>query len=314
MQAIVTVTGVIEPREAGVTLAHEHVLCDLWDLFPSYNNVLDDEGLAIEELRLLREAGGRTLVDCTPVGLRRNPEGLRRISEASGIRIVMGSGWYREPVYPEYIRRLGPDDLAEMIVKDLTKGADGTTVRAGFIGEIGTERSNITAAQERVFRAAARAHRRTGATIWTHTTYFGELALNQIELLREEDVPATRIVISHLGDRFNFDHLRTIARTGVFLGIDNIGNPATEGYAPDDVHARNVAQLIDEGFLDQILLSTDICTKSRLAAYGGGGYGYLLNKFLPRLRQHDISEAHIRQVTVDNIARALTYDAAVDSR
>ena len=72
---------------------------------------------------------------------------------------------------------------------DIVDGADGTDVRAGIIGEIGTERKHITPAQERVFRAAARAQRRTGACIMTHTTHFGELALEQTALLREEGVP-----------------------------------------------------------------------------------------------------------------------------
>src|SRR4030095_13015279 len=116
-------------------------------------------------------AGGKSLVDCTNIGLGRNPLALRRIAEATNVNIIMGSGWYRERVYPDYIKELGPDQLADIIVRDITEGADGTDVRAGMIGEIGTERHWITPAQERVFRAAARAQKRTGVSIWTHTTH-----------------------------------------------------------------------------------------------------------------------------------------------
>ena len=81
-----------------------------------------------------------------------------------------------------------PDTLADRLVRELTVGVDGTDIRAGFIGEIGTERGHISPAQERVFRAAARAHRRTGCPILTHTTHFGELAMEQLDLLGEEGV------------------------------------------------------------------------------------------------------------------------------
>src|SRR6266852_133759 len=76
---ITTVLGQITPQEAGFTLSHEHLMCDLWRLFPSYDNILDDECLAEEELCRYRDAGGGAVVDCTSVGLGRNPEALRRI-------------------------------------------------------------------------------------------------------------------------------------------------------------------------------------------------------------------------------------------
>src|SRR5215831_18847496 len=217
--AIVTVTGPIAAGQAGYTLSHEHVLCDLWRLANSYENVLDDESLAISELAEYRQAGGTCLVDATSCGLGRNPDALRRISEASRIHIVMGCGWYRERVYPALVYERDTNALADLIVEEVTQGVDGTGVRAGIIGEIGTERYHITPAQERVFRASARAQRRTGSCIMTHTTHFGELALEQIALLREEAVPPERIVISHLGDRHDTTQLMKIAQEGVFLSV-----------------------------------------------------------------------------------------------
>ena len=59
----------------------------------SLDGILDDEALAIEELGAYAAAGGRSIVDLTNVGLRCNPEGVRRIS-------VMGCGCYRQPYYP----------------------------------------------------------------------------------------------------------------------------------------------------------------------------------------------------------------------
>lgn len=304
---IVTVNGPIPASQAGCMLSHEHLLCDLWAFTRSYDGILDDECLAISELAHYRDAGGSSLVDATSGGLGRNPLALRRISEATGVRIVMGSGWYRESVYPAAVHERDANALADLIVTDLVHGADGTDVRAGIIGEIGTERKHITPAQERVFRASARAQRRTGACIMTHTTHFGELALEQIALLREEGVPARRIAISHLGDRHDTTQLLSIAREGVFISVDNIGYVGA-GYPPDEVRMRNVCLLAREGHLEQIVLGGDICQKSHLSAYGGKGYAHVLRSFLPMLRANGVPEEAIHQMTVANPARMLDIE------
>jgi phosphotriesterase-related protein len=277
-------------------------------LTKSYDGILDDESLAASELSGYRAVGGVTLVDATSVGLGRNPAALRRISQASGIRIVMGSGWYRECVYPSFVWERDTNALADLIVRDLVEGADGTDVRAGIIGEIGTERKYITPAQERVFRAAARAQRRTGACVMTHTTHFGELALEQIALLREECVRPQRIVISHLGDRHDPGPFLRIAREGVFLSVDNIGYTG-QGYPSDEVRMQNVCRLIAEGHVAQIVLGGDICQKSHLAAFGGKGYGHVNRCFLPLLRSHGVNDDAIHQMTVRNPARMLDIAA-----
>ncbi len=306
---IMTVLGPIAANEAGFTLAHEHLLCDLWRVYPSYDGILDDEELATQELQGYLKAGGQSIVDVTSEGLGRNPDALRRIAEATGANIVMGAGWYREDVYPQHVIEKSTNELADLIVQDLTVGANGSQVRAGVIGEIGTERYFITPAQERVFRASSRAQRKTGAPIWTHTTHFGELALEQIALLREEGVPADRIVISHLGDRHSDRGLLAIAEQGVFLGIDNIGYLG-DGYPTDQVRAKNVVKLIKEGHLDRILLSGDICMKQHLTAFGGKGYCHIIKEFVPILKKEQVSDQAIHRMTVTNPARVLNVDSS----
>jgi phosphotriesterase-related protein len=306
---LMTVCGPVEAGAAGITMSHEHLLCDLWPIVKSYDGILDDETLAAAELAVYREAGGHTVVDVTSGGLGRNPLALRRLSEATGVNIIMGAAWYRETVYPAFVYELDANTLAARIVAELTEGVDGTDVRAGVIGEIGTERKFITPAQERVFRAAARAHLRTNAAIVTHTTHFGELALEQIALLREEGVAASRIVISHLGDRLDRSHVFAIARQSVYLSIDNIGYVGN-GYPGDEIRAGNVHALIREGHLDQILVGGDVCMKSHLRAYGGKGYDHVVCRFIPMLRTIGVKEDEIHAITVTNPARAFETCAA----
>lgn len=302
-----TVMGPIPTNKLGFTLAHAHLIIDLWQFVKSYDAILDDEALATEEMMNYKSVGGHSVVEVTSGGIGRSPVALRRLSKATGINIIMGAAWYREAVYPKFVYELDTNSLSDVVVRELTVGVDETDVRAGVIGEIGTERGCITPAQERVFRACARAQQKTGVTIVTHTTHFGELALEQIALLHEEGVPSDRILISHLGDRMETSGLKAIAEKGVFLGIDNIGYERN-GYATDQMRARNVAWLISEGHLPRILLSSDFCFKSHLAVYGGKGYTHVISSFLPMLRTQGISEEAIHQMTVVNPISALAVD------
>jgi predicted metal-dependent phosphotriesterase family hydrolase len=308
---VVTVRGPVDPSDLGVTLSHDHLIIDAFKLFGeasgSYAWIMDDEDIASAEVRRFRDAGGGAIVDPTNVGIGRNPAALRRISQATDVHIVMGAGWYRERAYPEYVYEEMPDALADRLVRELVVGVDGTDIRAGFIGEIGTERTHISPAQERVFRAAARAHRRTSCPILTHTTHFGELALEQLDLLGEEGVPADRVIISHLGDRVGIKWWLPIAERGAWLNIDNLG--FVSGYAPLEVRADNVVALCREGFLSQIMLSNDLCLIDQMSAFGGPGYDNVIRNFVPLLRARDLSEADIQTLLVANPARAFAYDA-----
>ena len=78
--------------------------------------------------------------------------------------------WYRDFGYLKIVEERNSNELADVLVKEIEHGVSDTKIRAGFIGEIGTGRHFIKSAEERVFRAAALAQRRTGVAITTHTT------------------------------------------------------------------------------------------------------------------------------------------------
>lgn len=301
-----TVLGPIAPEQLGICMVHEHLIVDSWALWqvPNYSLIVDDVGLVTEEVQAYRAAGGVSIVDVTTIGLGRNASALKRIAEATGVQIVMGTGWYRERAYPTYIQEKSTDELAAMMVREIEDGIDETGIRAGIIGEIGTERHFITPAQERVFRAAARAHLQTGAPITTHTTHWGELALEQLALLAEEGVDPKHVIVGHLGDRRDIDLLVPIAETGAFLGIDNIGYL---DYQKEERRAQNVIDLIAAGFRSQILLSMDIATLNDLHWYGGKGFDYLLLRFIPLLRELGATEEDVTQLLVTNPSRAIAF-------
>jgi phosphotriesterase-related protein len=301
---VMTVLGPVAPEALGATLMHEHIIIDLRHSLYAFDAILDDVELAVDELRRFKAAGGGTVVDVTNKAMGRDVRAQERIARESGVHIVAATGYYTEPYYPPEVYELSTNRLADRIVAELTEGIDGTGVRAGIIAEIGTGRDFLKPAEERVFRAAARAQRRTGAAIMTHT-FLEQLIPDQLAILEEEGVEPSRIIIGHLGDRRDLDRLRAIADTGVYLGIDHIGAAV---HQRDDQRARTVAQLIRHGHLDQLLLSMDICMKSRLHWYGGTGYDHLQNVFVPLLREAGVTQAEIETMLIDNPRRVLAFD------
>ena len=302
---VITVQGVIRPEEMGVTYPHEHLFLDAMDHYSSYGYqlVIDDEDVMAQEILEFTTRGGRTICDVTLDEIGRDPERLVRFSRRTGINVVMGCGWYRDFGYPPIVAEKTSCELAEVLVREIEIGVGDTGIRAGFIGEIGTGRHHVSPAEERVFRAAALAQTRTGVVISTHTTRWGTLAMEQIAMLEEFGTDLSRVIIGHLGDRVGVKNLLPIAARGVYMEVDNIGYL---DYQPEYVRADNVAALVKEGFVQRVLLSEDICMLNHLKYTGGKGYGYLLETFVPLLRERSVTDEQIYQMMVVNPANAFS--------
>ena len=301
-----TVLGPVAPGDLGFTLPHEHTKCSLWWIENrwDYWELIGDEPRMNEELAAYKALGGGTLVDVTPIGIGRDLTRLARLSQATGLHIVAGAGWYRQAYYPAEARidRRSIDDLADEIVQEFVGGP----VRPGIIGEIGTDKPWVTAQEERVFRAAARAALRTGASVTTHAVQ-SDVGLAQLTILEDEGLDPARIVIGHCDSHPRIEHWREIVRRGAHVEADFLGmsfTPLERAGEPKVVDL--ISTLLNEGFEKQILLSQDVCHDSQLASYGGNGYTYLQKSFLPRLVEAGVNAATIKTITVENPARLLT--------
>jgi phosphotriesterase-related protein len=296
----------VAPGDLGFTLPHEHTKCSLWWIENrwDYWELIGDEPRINEELAAYKALGGGTLVDVTPIGIGRDLTRLARLSQATGLHIVAGAGWYRQAYYPAEARidRRSIDDLADEIVQEFIDGP----VRPGIIGEIGTDKPWVTAQEERVFRAAARAALRTGASVTTHAVQ-SDVGLAQLTILEDEGLDPARIVIGHCDSHPRIEHWREIVRRGAHVEADFLGmsfTPLERAGEPKVVEL--ISTLLNEGFEKQILLSQDVCHDSQLASYGGNGYTYLQKSFLPRLVAAGVNAATIKTITVENPARLLT--------
>lgn len=299
---VMTVGGEIAAESLGVTLPHEHVFADLLKEYRS-SGILSDEELAVAELRRFAVAGGTTIVDLTTVEIGRDPDALRRVSAASGVQVVMGCGHYRDPYLDrEWFDRTPVELIAAEMVEEITDGVGPDRIRPGIIGEIGCDQGYLSAAEERSFRAAARAHLETGLAISTHAAR-KPVGLAQLAILEHEGVDPRRVIIGHCDTVPSTVYHLELARRGCFVQMDGLGS---DGPYYEERTLGYVERLAAAGHLRQILLSHDIFLPQHLAAHGGAGYDHVLVGVAPALRDRGFSDADVRTLLVDNPRRALT--------
>lgn len=300
--SIRTVLGPVAPEDWGVTLCHEHLLVDLSGAKHDPDAALTDEALVTSEVADLVLAGGTALVEVTAHGMGRNAEALRRIASATHCRVVCATGFYYGQFLPEWIHSASVDELAEVFERELTEGTP-EGVQVGVIGEIGTSLNQVLPAEEKLFTAAARAQRRTGAPIMTHTS-LGTMALAQLDILEGAGADLSKVSISHQDLNGDVNTHVEIARRGAWVQYDTVGK---ERYQSDDRRLQMVMEMAERGWAHRLMLSCDISRPSYLKRRGGFGYAYLLTDFVPRLRAAGISDELLRQMLVTNPSQFLAY-------
>ena len=274
------------------------------------NYVLADEQLAIDEAMAFKNAGGGTLVEVTSIGIKRAPEAMRRVAEATGLNIIMGTGFYTTVFHPDDMDSRSVEGLTEEIVGDVTQGVGDTGIRAGIIGEIGVNGDPITANEIKSLRAAARASRLTGGAITLHCGGAGAERQQTLDILEQEGADPTRVIFGH-ADQINedMDLMLELLERGAYLEFDLLGRDGVLEKSVTLKDAEAIVQLTGTGHAHRILLSHDVCWKVHLKRYGGFGYAFILETFLPHLRTIGVSDADIDQMMVTNPKTVLPFTA-----
>jgi len=262
-----TVTGDVAVDGLGTVLMHEHVFTLTPELQADYPALMgwDEEirvAQAVEWLRSARAVGVDTIVDLTVIGMGRDVARIRRVSQESGVRVLVSTGLYTYDALPKYLEYVGPgtalggeDPMVEMFVRDLTIGIADTGIRATMLKCV-TDAVGITPGIDRLIRAVARAHRETGAPITTHSHAPSRNGRDQLDLLEEEGVDLTKVVVGHSGDSQDIDYLRSLADRGATLGMDRFGLDGGR-YLDFAARADIVARMCELGYAGQMVLSHD---------------------------------------------------------
>lgn len=292
-----TVLGDVAPGELGVCDAHDHLFLTSPQL-PGQE--LDSVNSSAAELAAFRAAGGCSVVQWTPYGMRRRAAELPGLARTSNVRIVAATGLHQAVHYtPELLTRLRTEGLEALFVHELTQGIGDSGVRAGLIKVAGGYHG-LDAHARWTMAAAAGAHRATGAPIAVHLE-LGTSALDVLDLLCGElEVPPGKVILGHLNRDPDFEVHREAASTGAWLAFDgpSRAHHATDWRMPDAVRA-----LAEAGHGDRLLLGGDTTTAAARSVNGGPGLPHLLRRVRPRLERAVGKELVDRMVTV-NAARA----------
>lgn len=296
-----TVLGPVDVDELGVTLTHEHLHNDQFEVYTSNRDArLYDTDMLVEEVQRYADAGGRTMFEVTPRDLGRNPAGIAEVARRTGLNILMSTGRYREEFYEADLWKRSTRDIATEFIADIEEGVDG--IRAAVIGEIGTNGYHVSPVEERIHRASARAHNATGAPITTHSAC-SEVGLAQLDIFEEEGVDLRRVVVGHCDTWPFIEYHEAIAARGAFVQYDVIRGIFA---AEVERQARLVVEMIERGHIRQLLLSQDINREISLVGYGGTGYAFVVTTFSEMLRDRGVTDAQLETLLVENPRRVLT--------
>lgn len=345
---VITVRGPVRPEDLGVTLTHEHVFVDLtgyyrppddpvastelagpvtpeqhgileyFDYWSRDNLVLNDLRTAIAELRYFTARGGRSICDVSSRGIRLDNRlgELRILSEVLDLNIVVGTGCYIDSHQESFVATTQVEDLAELFVREITEGIEGSGVRAGILGEIGLS-TPPTATELRVLEAAAVAHGATGAPIVVHQSDYRDFRVPHValDLLEANGVAMDRVAIAHACFCADVERIATAAARGAYVAFDHFGMPGYERdidwQLPRDLdYVRQVIALVEAGHVQRLLLSHDICAKSHLRTFGGHGYSHLLGVARAMFTRSGLTAVDYETMMVANAARLLPLRAS----
>ncbi len=301
---VMTVTGPVAPDKMGFVLTHEHVLVDFVgaDLITKDRYQADDVfQVVLPYLKQAKDLGCHTFVECTPSFIGKDPVLLKRLSEATGILMLTNTGYYgaaNDKYVPKHAYDESADQLSARWVKEWEEGIEGTGIRPGFI-KIGVDRDALSEIDQKLVRAAARAHLKTGLTVMSHTG-FSTPAHEEIAVLREEGVHPGAWIWTHAQNEKDNEQHKKAAEAGAWIAFDGVNKNRLER---DLVHLKAMKNY---GLLDRVLLSHDAGWYEPGKPNGGVFRPFvdLFETFLPALKDNGFSEDEIHKLTVENPKRA----------
>ncbi len=311
-----TVLGDVMPEALGLTLGHEHLYGQPPAEYAEDDLCLTDYDAAAAELTAFKQAGGAAVVEMTTVDYGRDVRVLKQLSQSTGVHIIAATGFNKAKFADRYSSSLSEVQLTSWMITEVTEGikeppdfvalgSEQTDVRAGVI-KGSSSLNGPTVHEEKVLRAAAAAHLKTGAPVSTHTEK-ASWAIEQAAYLIDHGVRPEKLLIGHLDFQPDVAFLCELASSGVYLGLDQFSK---EKYLPDDKRLELVVQLFEVGYGAQLILSGDLARYSYWSVSGGTGLPHLPHTVQARLNRAGLSNTQLNQLFRDNPARWLQFGQA----
>lgn len=298
-----TVLGDIKKDEFGKTMCHEHFIIDLNRVRHDGISMIETVEEVIPEIEMMMELGVEAAIEVTTIDLERDVLKLKQISEKTGLKMVCSTGYYLTQYHPEWLNEASVEEIAEVYIKELTQGIDGTDIKAGIIAEIASSPKEFVGNEKKILEAAGLAASKVGCAVSTHTGRF--TAKETIEILLSYGMNPDKIIIGHQDLIDDSEYHLELLKYGVNIAFDTCGKV---NYMADEIRARNAVRILEAGYGDHLLVSDDVSRRTYFVSHGGVGYLAAYKTVLPLMREYGATEEDIRKITTDNPARILDND------
>jgi len=340
MPSVMCVTGTVADTDLGLVLPHEHLFVDLscycppepedtegrafyhqsvsranrgqvvndpWGIVD--NTRLDSLESAVHEVGVFAGLGGKTISDLSPCpAMGRNPVGLLRVSEATGVQVIMSAGRYVLPSMTEEDKRLGLEGLEGHLLAEFVNGVDGIRpglLKTGFVSKINDE------AEVRSLRAVARVQAKVGCAVAVHPYIWEPMSHKILDIMEDEGCDLRRVILCHqdfLGS--SGDYLDSLIRRGAYVEFDTFGS----GWLNDPMWKQSdrekigfLVQQVERGNTEHLLISGDMCLKIMFSRWGGAGYAHIPERVIPSMKLAGLGDDMIRAITTENAVRVLCH-------
>lgn len=319
MKMVNTVTGPVSASELGRTLIHEHFLYGYcgYQGDKTLGPFKEDEAVKAckENADMAKAYGIKTIVDATTNECGRDPIFLKRISEETGLNVICSTGYYFQPesAYGYWKFRAASanieEEIEQMYVTELTEGIEGTGIKAGVI-KLASSADEFTDLEKCFFRAAARAQKKTGCVIITHTQ-LGTLGPEQAKLLIENGADPKKIAIGHMSGNLDYDYHKAVMDQGVYENIDRLGLEGELFHTPKNPEVVTlIKKLCENGYGDKINLGHDlvdyqlgrpnVMTGMMAETLKGANWSKIGKQVIPEMKKQGIPDAQIEKFFTDN--------------
>jgi phosphotriesterase-related protein len=291
---------------SGPVLFHEHLSLHLAGLEEHFT---DDVDLIIEEVKAAAGEGISCIVDAGHADMGRRIDALQRIATESKMPIVASGGYYMQRTYPPEIATRSADEIADSLIHE------AKAQRWGALGEIGQQNGELTTDERKVFQAVAKVQARIGLPVFTHNAYLGarsasnhvprDAAIRQLDVLESSGAKAEHVALGHVCclDDPKAEIAIALARRGAFVGFDRVTIPIV----PDTQRAAAIMAMVEAGYANKVLISSDYYSQRSLRKNGGAGIGQAVTVLRPMLLKAGMTDEMLHNILVDNPRRFLAF-------
>ncbi|HEX8855377.1 MAG TPA: hypothetical protein VF752_07220 [Thermoleophilaceae bacterium] len=311
MAQVQTTAGPLDVESLGLTLVHEHLRIRSEQVVAQFPHIYDDDHefeRAVDQVNRAKALGVTTICEPTVMGNGRDARFAQRVAEETGMQIVLSTGIYTYHYLPAHFQNRDEDYMAELFVRDIEIGIQGTDVKAGFL-KCCTDEHGMTPDVEKVLRAVARASKQTGRPIMTHSHPASGSGLQQMGIFMEEGVDPAKVMIGHTGDTDSLHYIETLLAMGPYIGMDRYG---IDIILPTERRNATLLELVRRGYADRMFISQDTCCTidwypEELVAEMAPNWhmGYVLGEVIPGLMEQGLEQSAVDQMLLENPKRWL---------